>query len=83
MFKTQNKIVCILIFTDVEDVNDSGIWIQPLPIEEPQLQYPFHSRSNAATLVPGSLRRHTRGVYDECCRKSCTIQEMVSYCGSR
>lgn len=76
-------MVCTFTFTDVEDVNDSGIWIQPLPVEEPQLQFPFRSRSNAASLVPGSFRRHTRGVYDECCRKSCTIQEMVSYCGRR
>lgn len=72
-------MVCIFIFTDVEEVNDSNAWIQPLPTEEPQ--FPFRSKSNAASLVPGSFRRHTRGVYDECCRKSCTTQEMVSYCG--
>ncbi|KFM70794.1 hypothetical protein X975_21955, partial [Stegodyphus mimosarum] len=25
--------------------------------------------------------RNTRGIVDECCRKSCTIQELMSYCG--
>ncbi|GFG29359.1 hypothetical protein Cfor_01239 [Coptotermes formosanus] len=76
-------MVRMFIFPDVEDMNDSAFWIQPSPIEEPESQFPFRSRSNAATLVPGSFRRHTRGVYDECCRKSCSIQEIASYCGRR
>ncbi|XP_013772158.1 insulin-1-like [Limulus polyphemus] len=29
-----------------------------------------------------SLARQTRGVSDECCTKSCTINELMSYCGS-
>ncbi|PNF39787.1 Locusta insulin-related peptide [Cryptotermes secundus] len=66
---------------DVEDMNDSDFWIQTTPIDEQEVQFPFRSRSKAVTAVPGSFRRHTRGVYDECCRKSCTIQEMASYCG--
>ena len=76
-------MVCMFLFTDVEDINDSAFWIQPPHTEESELQFPFRSRSNAATLVPGSFRRYTRGVYDECCRKSCTIQEIASYCGRR
>lgn len=79
--KMENKIVCLFIFTDVEDMNDSDFWIQTTPIYEQEVQFPFRSRSKAVTVVPGSFRRHTRGVYDECCRKSCTIQEMASYCG--
>jgi len=76
-------MVCIFHFTDAEDMNDSAFWIQPPPTEEPEIQFPFRPRSDAATLVSGSFRRHTRGVYDECCRKSCTIQEIASYCGRR
>nr|SOX29888.1 Insulin-like Peptide 2 (ILP2) [Blattella germanica] len=68
---------------DMDDMNDSGFWIQPSTMEEQQLQYPFRSRSSASALVSGSFRRRTRGVYDECCRKSCSIQEMASYCGKR
>ncbi|XP_076337431.1 insulin-like [Tachypleus tridentatus] len=34
----------------------------------------FHKRD--------SLSRQTRGVSDECCTKSCTINELMSYCGS-
>ncbi|XP_013785060.1 insulin-like [Limulus polyphemus] len=34
----------------------------------------FHKRD--------SLSRQTRGVSDECCAKSCTINELMSYCGS-
>jgi hypothetical protein len=82
MWKMQNKLVCIFTFTDVEeDMNDSDFWIRTTPIEEREVQFPFRSKSNAATVVPRSFRRHTRGVYDECCRKSCTVQEMASYCG--
>ncbi|XP_069696371.1 LIRP-like isoform X2 [Periplaneta americana] len=67
---------------DVDDMNDSGFWIQSQPVQEPQLQFPFRSRTSAS-LIPDSFRRRTRGVYDECCRKSCTVQEMASYCGRR
>ncbi|GIY98558.1 ilGF domain-containing protein [Caerostris extrusa] len=26
-------------------------------------------------------RRHSRGIVDECCHKSCSMQELLSYCG--
>jgi insulin len=77
----QSKTICIFIFIDVEDMNDSDFWLRTTPIEEQEIQFPFRSRSNGATIVPRSFRRQTRGVYDECCRKSCTVQEIASYCG--
>ncbi|XP_065331398.1 LIRP-like isoform X2 [Cloeon dipterum] len=45
--------------------------------------YPFRSRASASQLIPSNrrVRRKPRGIVDECCLKSCSIQEMKSYCG--
>ncbi|XP_054259506.1 uncharacterized protein K02A2.6-like [Macrosteles quadrilineatus] len=40
----------------------------------------LRSRRRAHTML-GLFRRRRRGVYDECCRKSCTVTELSSYCG--
>ncbi|XP_035224789.1 LIRP-like [Stegodyphus dumicola] len=46
---------------------------EPDAFVRPQTALDFFSISN----VP----RNTRGIVDECCRKACTIQELLSYCG--
>ncbi|XP_075232465.1 LIRP-like [Lycorma delicatula] len=45
------------------------------------VQYPFKCCANVTALMPGTFRRRTRGIYDECCRKSCSVREMAGYCG--
>ncbi|XP_046394215.1 LIRP-like [Ischnura elegans] len=45
--------------------------------------YPFQPKSRATALKPKSFRRAKRGIHDECCRKSCTLNEIASYCGRR
>ncbi|XP_001601730.2 LIRP [Nasonia vitripennis] len=46
--------------------------------------YPFRSRAVANAMMgrfgAGRFRRDSRGVHDECCLKSCTMNEMRSYC---
>ncbi|KAJ8675861.1 hypothetical protein QAD02_011647 [Eretmocerus hayati] len=41
--------------------------------------YPWRSRARANAML-GRFRRVTRGVHDECCLKSCSLNEMTSYC---
>ncbi|XP_054259519.1 insulin-like [Macrosteles quadrilineatus] len=40
----------------------------------------FRTRRSALRLVPRSFTRHRRGVVDECCHNSCTIEELATYC---
>ncbi|XP_058789500.1 LIRP-like isoform X2 [Phymastichus coffea] len=49
--------------------------------------YPFRSRARARAMMMGRFggsryRRQSRGVHDECCVKSCSVAELVSYCAS-
>ncbi|XP_026467393.1 LIRP-like [Ctenocephalides felis] len=44
-------------------------------LDEPT--FPFRSRSNAMRL---KFRRTVRGITNECCEKSCTYNELRSYC---
>nr|UES72907.1 insulin-like protein 3 [Carausius morosus] len=54
-------------------------WLEPLPMgDEPP--FPFRVPPQARSIIPGSFRRLKRGLVDECCSKSCTIDEMRSYC---
>ncbi|KAG5875269.1 hypothetical protein JTB14_033477 [Gonioctena quinquepunctata] len=41
------------------------------------LKYPFIPREQAESLVPIKSRR---GVIEECCERSCSIQELETYC---
>nr|QIR83257.1 insulin-like peptide 2 ILP2 [Locusta migratoria] len=46
--------------------------------------YPILARPSAGGLLTGAVfRRRTRGGFDECCRKSCSISELQTYCGRR
>ncbi|XP_063227914.1 LIRP-like isoform X2 [Bacillus rossius redtenbacheri] len=37
-------------------------------------------QQQARSVIPGAFRRLKRGLVDECCAKSCSIDEMRSYC---
>ncbi|XP_049765220.1 LIRP isoform X1 [Schistocerca cancellata] len=54
-------------------------------VEAPALPpYPVLARPSAGGLLTAAVfRRRTRGVFDECCRKSCSISELQTYCGRR
>ncbi|XP_076390242.1 insulin-like peptide 2 [Megachile rotundata] len=43
--------------------------------------HPYKSIKNARKML--RFRRHSRGIYEECCVKSCSTEELRSYCGSR
>ncbi|XP_034249586.1 LIRP-like isoform X2 [Thrips palmi] len=51
----------------------------------PPVQLPFRDRLRAASLLESRTQRTrvTRGVFDECCSKSCTIDELMAYCELR
>ncbi|XP_075215749.1 LIRP-like [Lycorma delicatula] len=61
-----------------DEINNED-WIMNTDIEN--VQYPFKSRASATALMPGTFHGRTRGIYDECCRKSCSVREMAGYCG--
>ncbi|KAJ8927103.1 hypothetical protein NQ314_020376 [Rhamnusium bicolor] len=46
------------------------------------LAYPFQKRSEATSIISNYRRRKRQGhgVYNECCEKSCTHDELSSYC---
>ncbi|BES90868.1 Insulin/IGF/Relaxin family [Nesidiocoris tenuis] len=48
------------------------------------LRYPFASKATSLTMLPqtDNFIRRKRGVHDECCKKSCSLNELASYCGS-
>ncbi|XP_056648408.1 bombyxin F-1 [Diorhabda sublineata] len=43
------------------------------------LEFPFQTKAEATSLL-GKRRRKRTGVYTECCEKSCTREELSSYC---
>ncbi|KAJ8948917.1 hypothetical protein NQ318_020504 [Aromia moschata] len=53
-------------------------------LQNDNLAYPLQKRSIATSLMGNSRRRKrmTRGVYNECCEKSCSREELSSYCAS-
>lgn len=42
--------------------------------------FPFVPKSDVAEMIVGSNFRRTRGITEECCYKSCTQRELMSYC---
>lgn len=45
--------------------------------------YPYKSKQAASSLITGFRRRRKRGVFNECCEKPCSHEELSTYCGSR
>ncbi|CAG9864384.1 unnamed protein product [Phyllotreta striolata] len=54
------------------------------PMAEPAApsaeEFPYRSRAEAASVMGGKRRKKRWGVYNECCEKSCTREELSSYC---
>ncbi|OAD54936.1 hypothetical protein WN48_05816, partial [Eufriesea mexicana] len=44
-------------------------------------QHPYKSIKNARKMI--KFRRNSRGIHEECCLKSCTKEELRSYCATR
>ncbi|CAH1098622.1 unnamed protein product [Psylliodes chrysocephalus] len=44
--------------------------------------FPYQTRSEATSLMGGKRRKKRWGVYNECCEKSCTREELSSYCAA-
>uniref|UniRef100_U5ERR0 Putative insulin-like peptide 2 n=1 Tax=Corethrella appendiculata TaxID=1370023 RepID=U5ERR0_9DIPT len=66
-----------------QPIDDIQFQVEPLPkYLQNQLPpgFPFRSRM-ANAMIPRTFRRVRRqGVYDECCKKSCSLPELESYC---
>ncbi|CAG9766589.1 unnamed protein product [Ceutorhynchus assimilis] len=57
-------------------IYDSG---NPYPLSD----YPFQSRQQATSMVGiYGRKRRRRGVYNECCEKSCAIDQLRMYCAA-
>nr|CAD7268725.1 unnamed protein product [Timema shepardi]CAD7413499.1 unnamed protein product [Timema poppensis]CAD7575790.1 unnamed protein product [Timema californicum] len=61
-------------------MNREDYWLRPTSEEE--YNVPFRTLSEEM-MVPVSYRRLKRGpgIVDECCKQSCTLDTMRSYCG--
>ncbi|XP_071455244.1 LIRP-like [Hetaerina americana] len=68
-------------FMDPEAEGEGGFWLRNSDLEG--LTFPFRPKPLGRDLVPESYRRVSRGVHDECCRNSCTFQQLQMYCGRR
>jgi hypothetical protein len=44
------------------------------------IHFPYIPRHAALSMKQPNMRKK-RGIVDECCKKSCTDQEIMSYCG--
>lgn len=65
------------------DDEDDDTYIDQPPSEEIDLPYlPFVTRITGTELKPVQFRRFRRGVIEECCRNTCTIQELKGYCNN-
>lgn len=62
--------------------NRRSYWESQYISDEPlsDESYPFISKSTATNLMTQFRRRRKRGVYNECCEKACTYEELMSYC---
>nr|BBI47309.1 insulin-like peptide 2 [Gnatocerus cornutus] len=47
------------------------------------LGFPYQTKASASTLMTNFRRRRRRGVFNECCEKPCSQEELKTYCGSR
>jgi Insulin/IGF/Relaxin family len=46
------------------------------------IRYPFIARHAALNMrLVNDRRKRGNGIVQECCKKSCTVQEMANYCG--
>ncbi|KAG5893916.1 hypothetical protein JTB14_014524 [Gonioctena quinquepunctata] len=61
---------------------DTSGSMSDMPSEDPG--YPYQKKSEATNLMGGTKRRkrYSRGVYNECCEKSCTREELSTYCAA-
>ncbi|KAK7874464.1 hypothetical protein R5R35_001553 [Gryllus longicercus] len=68
------------MFKKAEKEPEPEFWLnEPASVEE-QLPYPLKSLPKASSFLRSSNRQKRQGIYDECCRKSCAIAELRSYC---
>ncbi|XP_034937596.1 LIRP-like isoform X2 [Chelonus insularis] len=78
------QILCNGVYNSMFKKSDQEMEIDadyPYPYD-----YPLRSRASANAMWGRfggvRFRRESRGVHDECCVKSCSLQELMSYCGN-
>lgn len=47
-----------------------------------ELPYPYRKKTEATAMIGSYTRRKRHGVYNECCQKSCTEEELSWYCAA-
>ncbi|XP_014280185.1 LIRP isoform X2 [Halyomorpha halys] len=60
--------------------SDYGL-LDSLEESKGDFRFPFHPKARALSAL--QYKRLKRGVHDECCRKSCSINEIKGYCLKR
>lgn len=62
--------------------NRRGYWEAQYTADEPlsDASHPYISKNTATSLITQFRRRRKRGVYNECCEKACSYEELFSYC---
>ncbi|XP_001814181.1 LIRP [Tribolium castaneum] len=66
------------------DIHEMGASRRPgyPSLSQHSLDYPYQSKANAASHhMSGFRRRKRRGVFNECCEKPCSLEELSQYCG--
>lgn len=48
--------------------------------DEDFAEYPFVLKRNAYNLLKDEINKRDGGIVEECCLKSCSLQELQSYC---
>ncbi|KAJ8919307.1 hypothetical protein NQ315_003891 [Exocentrus adspersus] len=72
------------LFKKQEVYQKKSYWDPQYPSGMPQdgQAFPFQSRSQATSVMSNYRRRRRQihGVYNECCEKSCSREELSAYC---
>ncbi|XP_013117616.1 probable insulin-like peptide 3 [Stomoxys calcitrans] len=74
--KSGNKVVHhdMDILNKFNEINDES------PFNSDSLLNDLLYGNHVQALAKTRRQRHLTGVYDECCRKSCTMEELTGYC---
>lgn len=54
-----------------------------MPVQQYRPEYPFQDRQEATSMLGNyGRKRRRRGVYNECCEKSCSKDQLLMYCAA-
>ncbi|CAH1370290.1 hypothetical protein MTP99_011849 [Tenebrio molitor] len=69
--------------SDIYSLSKSNVWGGRHSSDSYRpLDYPYRSKASASSLITTFRQRRRRGVFNECCEKPCSHEELSSYCGN-